>query len=74
MFLGLLEEGHRAEDAGAVHEYVEAPEALERHVDQPLGRGRRADVAGGELDAIAARIELLARRVEYLLAPARQDD
>jgi hypothetical protein len=40
------------EDAGIVHQHIQAAEALERGVDDSLCGGRLGDVGGDESDAI----------------------
>jgi hypothetical protein len=74
VLLGLLEERHGAEDAGAVHENIHAAEALERDVHHSLRVSRRADPTADERYSLAARVEVVPGRVEHLLAPARKDD
>ena len=54
VLLGLLEERDRPEDAGAVDEHVDAPEALDRVVDELVRLLARGDLAG----AVATRSPL----------------
>src|SRR4051812_20256410 len=74
MLLGLLEEGHRAEDAGAVDEHVDAAEALDRVADEVLRRLARRDVPGPDGGALAGRVEVGLRRLEHLRAGPAEDD
>ena len=74
VLLGLLEERDDAEDAGRVDEHVDAAVALDRGGDERLGLLARGDLAGVDVDALAARVEVVARRLELVLAGAAEHD
>ena len=74
MLLGLLEERDDAEDAGGVDEHVDAAEALDGERDERLRLLAGGDLAGVDCDALAARVERVARGLELGLAGAAEDD
>src|SRR5262249_44028834 len=53
---------HLAEDAGVVHEHVEAAEGRERRPDRGAAASDRADIAGGGHDAGAKLLDRASRR------------
>jgi hypothetical protein len=74
VLLGLLEERHGAEDAGAVDEDVDAAEALDGGRDEVLGLLAPRDLARPDRHALAGGVELGHRRLEDVRARAAEDD